>query len=82
MHSLPPYLTVAEVAARLSLSEETITAAIKSGALPASNVSQGKLRPRWRVSESDLAQWLESRQAVPVKRHQRRRRTLTIPQYV
>ena len=74
-------LRVADVADRIGLSEETVIAAIRSGSLPASNVGQGAHRPRWRVSEADLAQWLNDRKVSPVRRTARRR-TLEIPKYV
>lgn len=76
------WLSVAEAASAVSVSPEIILAAIHNGALIASNVGMGKCRPRWRIAEADLNQWLADRQSVPAQRSRQRRRTMEIPTYV
>ena len=80
------YLTVAAVAAHIGLTAPPVLALIHSGEIPASNVSSGTQRPRWRVDPDDLALWLTSRQARPqarpTPRITRRRRTAAITEYV
>jgi excisionase family DNA binding protein len=47
------FLTVADAAERLKVSEAKVRAMIASGQLPARNISTGR-RPTWRILESDL----------------------------
>ena len=82
MHNAPHYLTVADVAARISLTIPAVLALIHRGDITASNVSIGKQRPRWRVAPADLSCWLTSRQSGPTTRITRRRRTASITEYV
>jgi hypothetical protein len=61
------YLTLQQVAERLALdSTKPLLTAIAAGQLSAVNVSGGTRRATWRVSPADLADFLESRRAVPV----------------
>jgi excisionase family DNA binding protein len=70
-----PYLTPADVAARLNLSKvDGVYKLIQSGALTAVNVSTGE-RATWRVSPDALDQFLEARRAKPAPVVMRRTRT-------
>ena len=57
------YQTVQEVAERLEVAEATVRQWIKSGALRAIDIGKG-----WRISDSDLAQFLTSRETA-VRQH-------------
>lgn len=54
------YQTVQEVADRLEVAEATVRQWIKSGALRAIDIGKG-----WRISDTDLAQFLTSRETAP-----------------
>lgn len=54
-------LTVKCVSKRLNVNELKIGAWIRAGELRAINVSSGKKLPRWRISETDLKDFVESR---------------------
>ncbi|MFZ0097136.1 MAG: helix-turn-helix domain-containing protein [Gemmobacter sp.] len=54
------YQTVQEVADRLEVAEATVRQWIKSGALRAINIGKG-----WRISDTDLAQFLRDRETAP-----------------
>ncbi|MCZ4098016.1 helix-turn-helix domain-containing protein [Streptomyces sp. H39-C1] len=56
-----PFLTVAEVVARLRVSKSTVYNLIGSGRLPAHRMGRGKIRPRgYRVPESQVEQYLQN----------------------
>lgn len=55
------HLTPPVVAQMLGSSPESILSLIHSGELPAVNLSQGGLRPRWRISKKDLTAFLAAR---------------------
>lgn len=78
MSNLPkPSLTVfsvPDVASVLGVNREKIRAWIRAGLLKAINVSAGP-RPRWRISQQALDEFLESRTSKPAARATRRRRT-------
>jgi excisionase family DNA binding protein len=57
-------LKVPEVAERLGVGRRTVLSYIHSGALSAINISSAKL-PHYRVSESDLAAFVEARRVTP-----------------
>ena len=82
MHDAPRYLTVADAAARISLTVPAVLARIHSGDLIASNVSSGKQRAHWRIAEDELTRWMTSRQSGPTPRITRRRRSAAITEYV
>lgn len=68
-------LSVRDVAERLGLSEGQILALIRSGDLPASNVTKkGARKPRWRISAADLEAFLNRRRTVPAPKPQPRRK--------
>jgi excisionase family DNA binding protein len=54
------YQTVQEIAERLEVAEATVRQWIKSGALRAIDIGKG-----WRISDTDLAQFLTSRETAP-----------------
>lgn len=54
------YQTVQELAERLEVSEATVRQWIKSGQLRAIEIGKG-----WRISDTDLAQFLTTHQTVP-----------------
>lgn len=58
------YLTAAEACERLGVSRETLRKLIKSGALKAHKVSDGRTSP-YRISEEDAADYID-RQTVQV----------------
>lgn len=72
-------LTVAQVCERLQLKRtEPVLRLIRSGELPAADISCGK-RPLWRIREADVTAFLEARQAVPVPKPSRRNRNAGKP---
>ena len=54
------YQTVQEVADRLEVAEATVRQWIKTGALRAIDIGRG-----WRVSDTDLSQFLTARETTP-----------------
>jgi excisionase family DNA binding protein len=56
------YQTVQEVADRLEVAEATVRQWIKAGALRAIDIGKG-----WRISDTDLAQFLTTRETSPRK---------------
>jgi len=76
------FLTPPEVARLLRCRESRILADIRSGRLRAINLSDG-VRPRYRVSQQALDDYLLSRTVSPETRPERRqRRESQIPRYV
>lgn len=61
-----PLLTVRQVAARLNVSTTAIYDLINAGSLPCYRIGAGEKRQRIRISETDIAEYLErQRSAVP-----------------
>jgi excisionase family DNA binding protein len=76
-----PYLTVAEVATRLAISDECVLGLIRAHRLRAANVGLGA-RPRWRIAPDDLAAFLAARTAAPnAQTRSRKRRSQTVTNY-
>lgn len=73
-NSISTMLTPPEVAARLGVEPERVIRWIRTGKLPAINLSDGKLRPRFRVDPLDLALLEQRRAVVPAPKPIRRRR--------
>ena len=79
-------MSIAEVSRSLGTNENKILGLIRSGELSAINVAQngnGK-RPRWRISDSDLDAFLESRKTatsphVAIKKSRKPRRRVFFP---
>lgn len=60
------YLTPPQVAARLGVKPESVTAWIRSGALRALNLARpGSIRPRYRISPEALDTFERTRTVVP-----------------
>jgi hypothetical protein len=59
-------LTTAAVAEHLAISVDSVLLLIRSGKLLARNVSVSDKRPRWRVDESELTRFLDSRTSAPM----------------
>jgi excisionase family DNA binding protein len=57
------YQTVQELAERLEVAEATVRQWIKSGQLRAIDIGKG-----WRISDTDLKQFLSARETVPRER--------------
>jgi excisionase family DNA binding protein len=75
------YLTVREVAARLTFAKTCVVLKwIHAGQLAAVNVSSGR-RPTWRIAETDLTAFLESRTTAPIRHARLRRRKLAVKRY-
>jgi hypothetical protein len=69
-------LTVAEVATRYGVSEYTVLAWIRSGALLAMNVARtpGAKKPRWRITQVALVEFEAARTQTPAVPRTRRKR--------
>ena len=75
LSELPPYLKPSDAAKLLSVSVDTVTGWIHSGALVASNIGQGKQRGRYRIAAADLEAFMAARQTgKPAARQPRKRR--------
>jgi excisionase family DNA binding protein len=57
--------TVQQAASVLCLHPRTVRDLIQAGCLPAFNVGQGSLRPVYRVTDVDLAAFIEERRVKP-----------------
>ena len=68
------YLTPPAVARRLGVKPERVIRWIKRGELKAINVSDGKQRPRYRISAEALAEFERRRAVVPPPEPAKRRR--------
>jgi excisionase family DNA binding protein len=74
------YLTLAEVAKRLRISHSSALTLVRSGQLPATDVSTHSAgRRRYIVLASDLDEWLRSRAVRPPAAANRRRRRVARP---
>ncbi|NLY00955.1 MAG: helix-turn-helix domain-containing protein [Rhodopirellula sp.] len=76
----PAYLTPPEVARLLRMRQATVVSWIRSGRLPAIDISEGR-RPRYRISTQALDEYLAGRAVTPPTRPARRER-LSVPRYV
>ncbi|WP_390620652.1 helix-turn-helix domain-containing protein [Caulifigura coniformis] len=67
------FLSVREVSERLAVRPAVVLTHVASGELLAANVSTSATRPHWRISEHDLARFIEQRtyKAVPPRRRRR-----------
>lgn len=80
----PSMLTPPEIGRRLGQKADTVRDVIRSGELSAVDLARpGSKRPRYRVTEAALAEFLAGRtvQPPPVKPRRRRRRDPAITQY-
>jgi excisionase family DNA binding protein len=71
--------SVRDLCDRFQVNEHTVLAWIHSGELKAVNVgvAPGKKKPRWRVTQSALDEWLQLRASPSPALPTRRRRTQT-----
>ena len=74
------FYTPPEIARLLRCRESKVASWIKSGRLPAINVSEGH-RPRYRIARAALDAFLQQQAVVLVARPERRQKR-TIPSYV
>lgn len=75
MHNAPRYLTPPEVAERYAVNATKVLGWISTGELRATNVAASLIgRPRWRISEADLAVFEQRRSAVAPPTNSRPRR--------
>ncbi|GGV45961.1 helix-turn-helix domain-containing protein [Streptomyces spectabilis] len=65
--SVGGYLTTGEVAARIGSTPQHVRRLIESGHLAAINIARGALRPRFRISQSAIDDYLRSARVVPTE---------------
>lgn len=72
-----------DIASALQAKVDKVYSLIATGQLSAVNISERRGgRPRWRISDEDLQQFLRSRQSVkPTPPTRRRKRQTTVKQY-
>ncbi len=72
----PDYLNATEAARLLRVRESKVLAWLRSGELPAADVSQnpGTGKARWRIARADLLAFLEGRRPGPAGKATRRKR--------
>jgi len=75
------FLTPPAVAKRLGVTPERVISWIRAGRLRAVNLSDGPIRPRYRVAPDDLERFLTSREVSPRPRPVRRRCEPTVKHY-
>jgi len=68
------YLTPPQIAAQLGVKPDRVLRWIRTGVLSAINLSDGRLRPRFRVAPSDLEIFLSTRRVAAPTRVVRRPR--------
>ncbi|MEL6110124.1 MAG: helix-turn-helix domain-containing protein [Planctomycetota bacterium] len=76
------YLTPKQAAEIIGVGQDHIVHLIHSEVLAASNVSLGKKRPRWKISEDDIVAFMERRQKKSPPKRRPRRKLREVPQYV
>lgn len=59
------YLTTGQVAAHIGATPQHVRELIHSGALPAIDISKGATRPRFRVLETSVCEFLRTAAVVP-----------------
>ncbi len=80
--SIKEWMTLPEIAREIRIRQATVAGWIRSGALPAYDVSTGR-RPRYRIRRADLDAFLERRAVVPTPATPiRRPRRQEVPRYV
>ncbi len=76
------YLTPPQVAEQLGVNASKILTWIRSGELTAINVAASLIgRPRWRISQADLAVFEQRRQATTPPKSRPRRKTVGVVQF-
>ena len=80
---MPELFTVAEIAKRFRVKDETVRVWIDNGLLPATNVaSASATRKRWRISEDDLAEFRRRRSNTKPAAKRKRRQRERVTEYV
>ena len=80
--SSPTYRTPPEIAKELRIRPDKVLTWIRSGELAAIDVSEtAGGRPRWRISEADLQDFLKRRRATPPPKQTRQRRAKPAKSY-
>jgi len=74
-------LTVADVAEKVGTSESIILAHIHAGRLVAVNIGLGSQRPRWRLTQEAVTNFLESRAAPRPEPRRRRKATVGVIEF-
>ncbi len=74
MTTLPATFSPAQVAKSYGSSVDKVRSWITSGKLTAINVGSGKVKPRWRIRQSDLDAFEAARMSKPQPKPARRRR--------
>jgi hypothetical protein len=78
----PQWRSPPQIADLLRIEAEKVIAWIKSGQLIAVNVGNGPLRPRYRISQESLDDFLRRRQTQPpAPRPVRRRKQTSVREY-
>jgi len=78
----PLYLTPPAIGRELQVKPARVIGWIRNGELPAVNVGDGSLRPRWRVSRVDLETFLRRRLAqAPMQTAGRRRKSTQVIEF-
>jgi excisionase family DNA binding protein len=77
---MQPFLTPPEIAKLLRVRRETVLAWIKSGKLPAMNVSE-KIRPSYRIAPDDLDRFKTGRMVQAPPTPNRRRNQPDVTEY-
>ena len=76
------YKTPPEIAKELRIRPDKVLTWIRSGELVAVNLAENiGGRPRWRISEADLQDFLRRRQATPPPKQTRQRRAKPAKSY-
>lgn len=73
--------TVAAVASHLQISDESVLALIRSGRLRGVNVGLGVCRPRWRVSQEAINEFVAARGSQPKPMTRRRKQSVDVVDY-
>jgi len=72
--SMPPWLTVSDVARLVRVDVHTVLSWVKRGELRAVNVGSGRTKPRYRISTDAFDLWQAARTVEPPVRNARRKR--------
>lgn len=81
-NALLPTFSPAQVAESYGVCVDTITKKIADGELGAINIGAGKIKPRWRIRQSDLDAFERLRESKkPPKPSRRRRKDPSVTEY-
>lgn len=74
-------LTVQQVAEELQTTEDSVLGWIHSSKLKASDISNGSIRPRWRIRREDLDEFLDARRPTPPAKRKRKTATTGVIEF-